>query len=91
MSKNKNNIAEVENAQTSGPIESSLRNDAEFCDCLGAYHRFGLKRSLLYELHTQGLIEGVSLRKRGKLRGKRLWSIDSIRAFLKSQMRGELR
>jgi hypothetical protein len=78
-------------AKTIAPVQTSPANDAEFCDSLGAYHRFGLKRSLLYELHTQGLIEGVSLRKRGKLRGKRLWSIDSIRAFLKSQMRRELR
>ena len=33
-----------------------------------------------------GLIRGVSLRRRGAVRGKRLWSIDSIRSYLESQM-----
>lgn len=60
-------------------------NDAEFCDSLGAFARFGLRRSLLYELHADGAIKGVSLRRRGAMRGKRLWSIDSIRSYLASQ------
>ncbi len=73
---------------TTAPVSASPENDAEFCDCKGAFSRFGLRRSLLYELHSLGLIKGVSLRRRGAVRGKRLWSVDSIRAFLREQMEG---
>jgi len=73
---------------TTAPVAASPANDAEFCDSPGAFMRFGLRRSLLYELHAQGLIQGVSLRRRGATRGKRLWSIDSIRSYLASQMQG---
>jgi hypothetical protein len=72
--------------KTTAPVQASPANDAEFCDCAGAFARFGLRRSLLYDLHAQGLIKGVSLRRRGAARGKRLWSIDSIRSYLASQM-----
>jgi hypothetical protein len=68
------------------PVTASPASDAEFCDSPGAFQRFGLRRSLLYELHKLGLIKGVSLRRRSAARGKRLWSIDSIRSYLNSQM-----
>ena len=75
-------------ATTTAPVQASPANDAEFCDSPGAFARFGLKRTLLYELKSLGLIQGVSLRRRGTARGKRLWSIDSIRSYLNSQMDG---
>jgi hypothetical protein len=71
---------------TTKPVTASSASDAEFCDSSGAFQRFGLRRSLLYELHSLGLIKGVSLRRRGAARGKRLWSIDSIRSYLAEQM-----
>jgi hypothetical protein len=74
---------------TTAPVQASPANDAEFCDSPGAFQRFGLRRSLLYDLYAQGLIKGVSLRRRGAARGKRLWSIDSIRSYLASQMEAE--
>jgi hypothetical protein len=80
------NLGEQITERTTAPVTASPANDAEFCDSSGAFVRFGLRRSLLYELHAQGLIRGVSLRRRGAARGKRLWSIDSIRSFLASQM-----
>ena len=73
-------------AKIAAPVQASPANDAEFCDSPGAFLRFGLKRSLLYELQSRGLIKGVSLRKRGAVKGKRLWSCDSIRTYLASQM-----
>jgi len=73
-------------SETTAPVTASPANDAEFCDSGGAFVRFGLRRSLLYDLHALGLIKGVSLRRRGAARGKRLWSIDSIRLYLASQM-----
>jgi hypothetical protein len=60
--------------------------DPEFLDAVGVKQRFSIKRSLLYELHHGGHIKSVSLRRRGQSRGKRLFSVDSIRAFLREQM-----
>jgi hypothetical protein len=71
---------------TTVPVVASPLNDAEFVDSPGAFVRFGLRRSLLYALHREGLISGVSLRRKGTVRGKRLWSCDSIREFLRRQM-----
>jgi hypothetical protein len=76
-------------AKTIAPVQASPANDAEFCDSPGAFDRFALRRSLLYELEAEGLIKGVSLRRRGAVRGKRLWSVASIRSYLVSQMASE--
>ena len=63
--------------------------DPEFLDAAGVKARFSIRRSLLYELHNGGHIKSVSLRRRGQSRGKRLFSVDSIRALLRKQMEGE--
>jgi hypothetical protein len=89
MSLDTKKLGEQITEKTTAPVTASPANDAEFCDSSGAFARFGLRRSLLYELHAQGLIQGVSLRRRGAARGKRLWSIDSIRSFLASRMEDE--
>jgi len=73
---------------TTLPVTPSPANEGEFCDSPGAFQRFGLRRSLLYALAAEGHIAGCSLRRRGRQRGKRLWSIDSIRRYLASQMEG---
>ena len=83
---NSNNVGGQLTEKTTARVQASPVNDAEFCDSPGAFIRFGLRRSLLYDLYAQGLIKGVSLRRRGAARGKRLWSIDSIRSYLASQM-----
>lgn len=83
--------AEGGTAHTTAPVTASPANDAEFVDSPGAKARFGLGRSLLYQLHGEGLIEGVSLRRRGALKGKRLWGVDSIRRYLRSQMGGAVK
>jgi hypothetical protein len=62
--------------------------DPEFVDCQGLQAGWGIKRSLAYQLLAEGKIKGVSLRRRGQCRGKRLFSVDSIRAFLRAQMEG---
>jgi len=63
--------------------------DPEFVDCDGLRQGFGIKRSLAYELLRVGAIKGVSLRRRGQIRDKRLFAVDSVRAFLRAQMEGE--
>ena len=62
------------------------RLDPEFVDCKGLEAGWGIKRSLAYALLADGKIEGVSLRRRNQIRGKRLFKVDSVRAFLRSQM-----
>jgi hypothetical protein len=63
--------------------------DPEFLDARGVEGRFSIRRSLLYELHNGGHIKSVSLRRRGQSRGKRLFSVDSIREFLRAQMEAD--
>lgn len=65
------------------------QHDPEFLDARGVEARFSIRRSLLYELHNDGHIKSVSLRRRGQCRGKRLFCVDSIRSFLRSQMEGD--
>jgi len=60
--------------------------DPEFVDVDGLRRTFGIKRSLAYQLLADGFIKGVSLRRRNATRGKRLFQVDSVRAFLKRQM-----
>ena len=43
---------------------------------------FGLKRSHLYQLKDLGLIKSVALRVEGASKGRRLFHVESIRAFL---------
>ncbi|MBK8477559.1 MAG: hypothetical protein IPL39_15035 [Opitutaceae bacterium] len=46
----------------------------------------GLGRSYLYQLIGEGKIQSVSLRQRGKTRGKRLIVADSVLAYLRTQI-----
>jgi hypothetical protein len=69
-----------------GAARPSQQVEPEFVDFEGLRQGFGIKRSLAYQLLSEGLIRGVSLRRRGALRGKRLFSVDSVRAYLNSQM-----
>jgi hypothetical protein len=77
--------------QTIAPVtvaQASAAQDPEFLDAAGLQTRFGIKRSLAYTLLGDGAIKGVSLRRRGQIRGKRLFDVASVRAFLRSQMEG---
>lgn len=75
--------------QTIKSIQITTDNEPEFSDSKGVYARFGISRSLLYELANDGLIKSVSLRRLGTARGKRLWNIDSIRNYLHEQMKDQ--
>lgn len=86
----RNSIKRGEHPTTTIPLtEAAARAsdvDPEFVDIPGLEARWGIKRSLAYQLLNDGKIKGVSLRRRGQSRGKRLFSVDSIRAFLRAQM-----
>jgi len=69
-----------------GAVRPLHHIDPEFVDCKGLEAGWGIKRSLAYQLLADGKIQGVSLRRRNQIRGKRLFSVDSIRQFLREQM-----
>jgi hypothetical protein len=58
----------------------------EFCGFQEARQLFGLSRSHLYRLADEGRIKSVVLRGRGKLRGRRLFVVESIRSLLLSNL-----
>ena len=86
----KNSIQSGEHPATTVPLSEAAARashvDPEFVDIPGLEARWGIKRSLAYQLLADGKIRGVSLRRHGQVRGKRLFSVDSIRAFLREQM-----
>jgi hypothetical protein len=79
-------ITEATTVPLSEAAARASRPDPEFVDFRGLEAGWGIKRSLAYQLLNDGLIKGVSLRRRGAIRGKRLFSVDSVRAFLREQM-----
>jgi hypothetical protein len=86
------NLGEQITEKTTASVDATpayvAGQDPEFLDARGVEGRFSIRRSLLYELHSGGHIKSVSLRRRGQSRGKRLFSVDSIREFLRAQMEG---
>ncbi len=72
--------------KTIAPVGGASHLNPEFVDCKGLEMGWGIKRSLAYQLLADKKIKGVSLRRRGAVRGKRLFSVDSVRAFLREQM-----
>ena len=45
---------------------------------------FGIKRGTAYNLIAEGKIKSIVLRRRGNLRGCRLFNLDSVRQYLNS-------
>jgi len=72
--------------KTIAPLGGASHLNPEFVDCKGLEAGWGIKRSLAYQLLNDGKIKGVSLRRRGQSRGKRLFSVDSVREFFRKQM-----
>jgi len=65
---------------------SDISSGPEFVTTPVARKLFSICKSHLYNLHSQGMIRSVVLRKRGAARGKRLWDVASIRALLHSNL-----
>ena len=93
VTSNKKNIGGQITDKTTAPVCATSAyvagQDPEFLDATGVRAQFSIRRSLLWELDRDGLIKSVSLRRRGRSRGKRLFSVDSIREFLRSQMEAQ--
>jgi hypothetical protein len=56
----------------------------EWCDSSQIKPLFGFARATAYNLWAAGKIKAITFREKGKLRGKRLFSCESIRQFLAS-------
>jgi hypothetical protein len=54
----------------------------EWADAKNITLLFGIGKSTLYRLEAEGKIRSSSLRERGKLRGKKLFSCDSVAAYI---------
>ena len=62
----------------------------EWGDIKAMHARFGIGKTTAYRLADEGKIRTSSLRERGKLRGKRLFSFDSVAAYIERMAtRGE--
>jgi len=60
----------------------------EWGDAKAVRAYFGICKSTLYRLADEGKVRSSSLRERGKLRGKRLFSMDAIAAYIESMVIG---
>jgi hypothetical protein len=84
-------------AEPSAPRNREIRLPADFgvdphtAQLRAAVHQLSMlveaiKRGLAYTLLDEGVIEAVSLRRRGQSRGKRLFDVASVRRFLNQQI-----
>jgi len=64
-------------------------NEPEFGDYKRCGEIFNIGRPLLHALAQEGVIESVSLRRRNRVRGKRLYNLQSIRDFISSKKEGQ--
>jgi Helix-turn-helix domain len=79
-------LTTINNQLTDSPVEPGRFLAPEFLDVDQVRIYFGIKQSLLYRLLAENKIRAVSIRQRGKTRGRRLFDVASIRAFLNSQV-----
>jgi hypothetical protein len=65
-------------------IQIALAPGAEWCDAHQLRANFGINRSYAYDLLDEGLIKSKNVRRRGMQRGRRLFNVPSVRAYLDS-------
>jgi len=77
-------MTKVMKAPPSEPAVSGSRLplEPELADANEVYARLGIKRGLLYKLEDEGEIKSIVLKRRNYAKGKRLFSMPSIRQFL---------
>ena len=68
------------------PSEVAVSAATEFTDYHGVLELFGLRRSTAYHLANEGFIKSVSLAEGSEKRGKRLFHVGSVRAYLNSKL-----
>jgi hypothetical protein len=71
---------------TQPPTIGTVHSGPEFAGHAEIKALFDLSRSHLYRLAEEGLIRTVCLRSKGKVRGRRLFDVESVRALLLSNI-----
>ena len=67
---------------TTPPVIADGNLNPEFAGHAKIRELFDLSRTHLHRLSTAGKMRSVCLRERGKLRGSRLYDVESVRALL---------
>jgi len=75
---------------TTQPVIADGNLNPEFAGHAKIRELFDLSRTHLHRLNTEGRIRSVSLRERGKLRGRRLYDVQSVRDYLTANMEVEV-
>jgi|GEM_PF-3553749 len=74
---------------TTAPVTaSSYAGFPEFADTHGIRQLYSLSKTHLYNLLEEGKIQACVLRRKGAVRGRRLWNVASIRNYLYANMEG---
>lgn len=66
-------------------VEAGTPTGPEFVTTKGLRQMFAIPQSTAYELRAAGLIKSVCRRQPGKLLGRRLWDVQSVRDYLNSE------
>jgi hypothetical protein len=74
----------------SSPVIAEGHLDPEFAGHAKIRDLFDLSRTHLHRLSTEGRIRSVSLRERGKTRGRRLYDVQSVRDYLNANLEKEV-
>lgn len=69
---------------TTAKVEAGTPTGPEFVSTKGLRLMFGIPQSTAYELKAAGLIKSVCRRQPGKLIGRRLWDVQSVRDYYNS-------
>jgi hypothetical protein len=75
---------------TTQPVIADGNLNPEFAGHAKIRELFDLSRTHLHRLSTAGKIRSVCLRERGKLRGRRLYDVESVRALLMANIDTEV-
>jgi hypothetical protein len=70
---------------TIAPVAVSCGADPEFVDLAGLEKGWCIRRGHAYQLISDGEIRSVVLRRKGRIRGKRLVEVASVRKWLSAQ------
>lgn len=60
------------------------KEEVEWCDTKTARRLFCLSKPHLYQLLADGNIRAACIRRKGAIRGRRLWLVESIRSLIEA-------
>lgn len=75
---------------TTPPVIAEGHLNPEFAGHAKIRELFDLSRTHLFRLSAEGRIRSVSLRQYGKVRGRRLYDVQSVRDYLTANMEVEV-